>query len=282
MRIHLQSDVHIEFDREPTHTLPGGDVLLLAGDVCVADLLRKERTDKKARAHTRVCDAFFKEECAKYDKVYMILGNHEHYHGVFDNTAMIMREYLKDTNVTLLDKEWVRLNDHWELFGGTMWTDYDQSDWFAMQDAKNKMNDHRIIEKIKPPGDEPVVGGEAKPYVGRFLPEDAVLEYQDTVAELVSHVIDHPDTKKIIMTHHAPTAQSIHPRYAGMRLNAAYYTEMSNWIMDQPDIKYWFHGHMHDNFDYIVGECRVVCNPRGYVGYELNENFQDEFEVVLY
>lgn len=270
MRIHLQSDVHIEFDRKPTHTLAGGETLLLAGDVCVADLLRKERTDKKARAHRRVCDAFFKEECAKYEKVYMILGNHEHYHGVFDNTAMIMREYLKDTNVTLLDKEWVRLNDHWELFGGTMWTDFNQSDWFAMQDAKNKMNDHLIIEKVE--------GEDLK----RFLPEDAVLEYQDTVAELVSHVIDHPDTKKIIMTHHAPCAQSIAARFQGMRLNAAYYTEMSNWIIDQPDLKYWFHGHMHDYFDYIVGDCRVVCNPRGYAGYELNEEFKPEFEVVLY
>lgn len=280
MRIHLNSDVHIEFDREPTHTLAGGETLLLAGDVCVADLLRKERTDKKAIKHRRVCDAFFKEECAKYEKVYMIMGNHEHYHGVFDNTAMILREYLQDTNVTLLDKEWVRLNDHWELFGGTMWTDYDQSDWFAMQDAKNKMNDHRIIEKIKQ-GDEPVIG-EKKPFVGRFLPEDAVEEYRDTVAELVSHVIDHTDTKKIVMTHHAPCAQSIAARFQGMRLNAAYYTEMSGWIMDQPDIKYWFHGHMHDSFDYIIGDCRVVCNPRGYAGYELNEEFDKQFEVVLY
>ena len=275
MKIHLNSDVHIEFDQQPTHTLVGGDVLLLAGDVCVADLLRKERTDKKAIRHRRVCDAFFKEECAKYEKVYMIMGNHEHYHGVFDNTAMIMREYLRDTNVTLLDKEWTDLNEHWQLFGGTMWTDYDQSDWFAMQDAKNKMNDHRIIEKIK---GEAVNGT----VMGRFLPEDAVEEYRDTVAELVSHVIDNPEKKKIVMTHHAPCAQSIHPRYQGMRLNAAYYTEMSGWIMDQPDIKYWFHGHMHDSFDYIVGDCRVVCNPRGYAGYELNESFDKQFEIELY
>lgn len=27
----------------------------------------------------------------------------------------------------------------------------------------------------------------------------------------------------------------------------------------------WIHGHMHGSFDYVVAECRVVCNPRGYV-----------------
>lgn len=26
----------------------------------------------------------------------------------------------------------------------------------------------------------------------------------------------------------------------------------------------WLHGHVHDSFDYRVGRCRVVCNPRGY------------------
>jgi len=270
MKIHVCSDLHIEFDKQPTVKLAGGDTLLLAGDVCVADHLRKERTDAKANKYRRLYDAFFNEECAKYDNVYFILGNHEHYNGVFDNTAMIMREYLRDTNVTLLDKEWVMLNDNWQLFGGTMWTDYDSSDWFAMQDAKNKMNDHRIIKKIR------------EDKTGTFHPTDAVLEYQDTVAELVSGIHDRPAIQTIVMTHHAPCAQSIHPRFTGQRLNAAYYTEMSNWIMDTAQIKYWFHGHMHDNFDYVVGDCRVVCNPRGYAGYELNESFNNEFEIEIY
>ena len=38
--------------------------------------------------------------------------------------------------------------------------------------------------------------------------------------------------------------------------------------MDRPQIKLWTHGHTHHEFDYMVGSTRVVCNPRGYVGYE--------------
>jgi hypothetical protein len=30
----------------------------------------------------------------------------------------------------------------------------------------------------------------------------------------------------------------------------------------------WTHGHTHHEFDYMVGSTRVVCNPRGYIGYE--------------
>jgi len=77
MKIHVCSDLHIEFDKQPTVKLAGGDTLLLAGDVCVADHLRKERTDAKANKYRRLYDAFFNEECAKYDNVYFILGNHD-------------------------------------------------------------------------------------------------------------------------------------------------------------------------------------------------------------
>jgi hypothetical protein len=46
-------------------------------------------------------------------------------------------------------------------------------------------------------------------------------------------------------------------------------------------IKFWFHGHMHDSIDYQVGECRVLCNPRGYNYYQLNPNFEQFFELEI-
>jgi hypothetical protein len=27
----------------------------------------------------------------------------------------------------------------------------------------------------------------------------------------------------------------------------------------------WVHGHVHNSARYRIGDCRVVCNPRGYV-----------------
>lgn len=278
MKIQIANDIHLEFDPGPGNfTLPGGEILLLPGDVCVATYLRKERTDKLARKHAKVCRMFFDHTCARYEKVYMIMGNHEHYHGIFDYTAEVLREFLEGTNVTLLDKEWVKLKEGWSLFGGTLWTNYNNRDWFAMHAAKDKMNDHTIIKQVKP------VAGVYGDYLGRFLPNDAADEHDKCMKAFAEGVydMDRIDDNKIIMTHHAPCAKSVHPRFAGDLLNYAYYTELSNEMLDNPTIKYWLHGHMHDNWDYNVGECRVLCNPRGYQGYALNEGFILNFELEI-
>lgn len=277
MKIQVYNDIHLEFDQGPNFPLPGGEVLLLAGDVCVATYLRKNRTDKLARKHAKVCAAFFNEQCAKYEKVYYIMGNHEHYHHIFDYTAEVLREFLEGTNVTLLDNEWVKLKEGWSLFGGTLWTDYNNNDWFARHAAQDKMNDHTIIKKIKP-----VNNPYGEPF-GRFLPTDAFDEHvkcRDAITE-GQYDMDRIDDNKIIMTHHAPTARSVHPRFTGDILNYAYYTALEDIMLDNPTIKYWFHGHMHDNWDYEVGECRVICNPRGYAGYALNEDFNPKFELEI-
>lgn len=272
MKINILNDLHLEFDRGPTLALPGGETLLLAGDICVAAYLRPNRTDKDARKHVNVCKAFFHQECAKYERVYYVMGNHEHYNGIFDYTAETLREFLEGTNVTLLDKEWVKLKDGWSLFGGTLWTNYNNRNWFAMHAAKDKMNDHTIIKCMQQDNK-----------LTRFLPTDAADEHDRCFAEIAEGMydMDRIDDNKIIMTHHAPCGKSIHPRFTGDLLNYAYYTELGNEIADNLTFKYWIHGHMHDTWDYTVGECRVLCNPRGYQGHQLNPEFNTQFEFEI-
>jgi Icc-related predicted phosphoesterase len=275
MKICCLNDLHLEFDRQPTLKLAGGDVLLLPGDVVVAAYLRPDRTDKDARVMRRVADAFFKEE---FNRVYYIMGNHEHYRGVYDHTAEVLREYLEGTNVTLLDKEFVDLDDGWQLFGGTFWTDYNNDDYFAKHNAQNRMCDHTVIKKLRNvPRQTPVVGN--------FKPDDALVEFKTTIKTLEEGLYDYKriDRKTIVMSHHAPSSKSVHPQFADdVLMNHAYYSDLSGLILDHPEIKYWFHGHMHDNHDYMVGDdCRVVCNPRGYSGYELNHGFDSEFNVEI-
>lgn len=265
MKLHLHSDLHLEFG---DHTLAGGDTLLLAGDVCVADYLRPERTDKDALRHAERCKRFFGDECAKYDKVFYIMGNHEHYHGVFDNNEGILRDFLKDTNVTLLVNQFAELTDGWKLFGGTFWTDYNREDWYCVHAAKDMMNDHHVIRKMWE-------GVERK-----FTPRQALDEHHRAKLKLMNGL--RTDDKVIVMTHHAPHYRSVHPRYHGQLMNGAYYSDQEELILDNPCIKYWFHGHMHDTFDYMVGDhCRVGCNPRGYVGYQVNKEYNPLFEIEL-
>ena len=51
-------------------------------------------------------------------------------------------------------------------------------------------------------------------------------------------------------------------------MNGGYCSDLSETILDNENIKYWVHGHVHDDFDYTIGETRVACNPRGYAKYE--------------
>jgi len=43
----------------------------------------------------------------------------------------------------------------------------------------------------------------------------------------------------------------------------------------------WCHGHIHESSRYMLGECMVVSNPRGYYDYEENLGFDNEFEMTL-
>ena len=77
------------------------------------------------------------------------------------------------------------------------------------------------------------------------------------------------DQKFVVVGHHSPSPQSIHPMYANDTImNGGYSSNLEEFIQDHPQIKLWTHGHTHHNFDYVIGETRVICNPRGYINYE--------------
>jgi hypothetical protein len=71
----------------------------------------------------------------------------------------------------------------------------------------------------------------------------------------------------IIVSHHTPSLQSVHEKYRGSPFNPSFSNNLDEQIlaMKKPP-KLWIHGHTHDEFDYMIGETRVVCHPRGYKG----------------
>ena len=97
------------------------------------------------------------------------------------------------------------------------------------------------------------------------------------------HVIEGKFNEKfVVVGHHSPSTQSIHPRYKDDTLmNGGYSSDLSEFILDHPQIKVWTHGHMHDKFDYMIGSTRIICNPRGYINYEESAyNFKLEYFEV--
>jgi hypothetical protein len=115
------------------------------------------------------------------------------------------------------------------------------------------MNDFRVIKN----GD------------GRFSPEASVQEHTAMLKFVEESIAANPTAKYVVVGHHAPSKASTHAQYADQTMvNGAYSSNLDEFIMDRPQIKLWTHGHTHHEFDYMIGSCRVMCNPRGYDGYE--------------
>jgi hypothetical protein len=67
----------------------------------------------------------------------------------------------------------------------------------------------------------------------------------------------------VVITHHMPSALSVHEKYTDDALNLFFLCEMDDVILDLKP-KLWIHGHTHVPFDYKLGDTRVLCNPKGY------------------
>ena len=65
-------------------------------------------------------------------------------------------------------------------------------------------------------------------------------------------------------------------------MNGAYSSDLSEFILDHPQIQAWVHGHTHYNFDYMIGSTRILCNPRGYVGYERGTQEEDPYHAQVF
>ena len=69
--------------------------------------------------------------------------------------------------------------------------------------------------------------------------------------------------KTVVITHHAPSPRSIHPRFAGDECNPGFASNLEAMIQRfQPAL--WVHGHVHNAVDEQLGRTRILANPRGY------------------
>jgi hypothetical protein len=73
----------------------------------------------------------------------------------------------------------------------------------------------------------------------------------------------HSKNKKVVVTHHAPSMRSVAQCHREDIVSAAFASHMDN-VVRESGARVWIHGHGHATFDYVIGNTRVVCNPRGY------------------
>ena len=284
MKIKLVSDLHLEFSDINIQNDQDYDVLILGGDIMIAqdlhdhiaadfnpysagsftDLTRKQERVQRFRD-------FFKRCSFQFPHVIYIMGNHEFYHGKFYAAIDYMREECaKYPNVYMLEQD-MKIIDDVVFVGGTLWTDMNDRDPLTMNAIKDLMNDFRIVRNDKRE-------------FAKMSALDVAIRHDKTLGYIKLIVQEHKDKRCVVVGHHAPSFKSVSEQYASQTLmNGGYASDLSEFIMDHPQIKLWTHGHMHQPFDYVIGETRVVCNPRGYEndGYSENSGWNPNIVIEL-
>jgi len=270
MKISLVSDLHL--DISGYCEMPGGDVLIVAGDSFEARKFTKEHHSTKTLYPTGIpnkefpCSEFFYTECAKYNRVFMVMGNHEHYGGYFGKTYGELLGRLP-ANVTLLEDQVEEYNGVM-FMGSTLWTDLNKGDPITAMHLKHSMSDFKAITNYYP----------AKNLYHKLTPEHTAETHLKTKQFFKLMLEEHRDKPFVIITHHAPSFQSVNEKYKhDTTMNGGYASDLSEFILDNENIKVWVHGHMHDPVSYYIGETRIVTNPRGYVGWEDTSHFDPGF-----
>jgi Icc-related predicted phosphoesterase len=278
MKIALASDVHLEFGQLEIANTEGADVLILSGDICVANDLN-ERADPNILGmsdKSNLYHAFFQKCSEEFKQVIYIAGNHEHYHGDYAKSIPRIRAnlaYLK--NLHFLDKEFVTFDDV-TFIGGTLWTDMNKEDPSTLFSIKGYMNDYQIIKNSDRELNfkTPVYGVKKDGYtdytkvvsykfdvrVAKFSPEDSVVDHKAMLAFIDETVKGMHTEKFVVVGHHSPSKLSTKPQYEkDVMLNGAYSSDLSEFILDHPQIKMWTHGHTHHEFDYMISDTRGEC-----------------------
>lgn len=264
MLIRLHSDLHTEFfplskpemldDLIPSIKGEEDMVLVLAGDI-IAEV------DGWKNSALDIYTPWIKDLSQRHKAIIYIAGNHEGYYSSFQ-TAFEFLDNLdsKLDNFHFLNND-VKVIDDVRFLGTTLWTPLDGPlDMFYIQD----MNDVDVIRNWH--------------YQAW---RDA---YQQARYFLESTLPQPHDGKTVVVTHHAPSFESIMDAYKGDVLNMAYASNQTELMFDN-DIALWCHGHVHNTNDYIAGggetKTRVVSNPHGYYNKEHNEYVNAQYKPSL-
>ena len=265
MKITVVSDLHLEFsDCFDIKNADNADVLILSGDIMIAEDLHDHPYVPSIYEHGAFADLgrkqkrvqifrdFLKRMSNLFPHVIYVAGNHEFYNGKFYKGLQYLRDECSQyPNVYFMEND-CKLIDDVMFVGATLWTDMNKGDPITLHSIRDMMNDFRIIKN------------DQKGYTN-LKPADVAIRHKETLKYFQSVLDENKERRCVIVGHHSPSYQSMHPMYANDHLmNGAYHSDLSEFIFDNPQVVLWTHGHTHHCFDYQIGNCRIVCNPRGY------------------
>jgi len=231
MKIQILSDLHLDFSSMRIEE-NNADLVILAGDIHIG-----------AKG---VKWAMYQFDCP----VLYVPGNHEYYmpEWEMDQILLEMRYISEGSHVHILDRDSFEL-DGVRFLGTTLWTDLHDKPFSGIECGVIGSDTGNICV--------------AK---GKGFTSDIAQPLFEKNKAWLKHELSKPFSgTTVVITHHAPSGQSLHSEFASNPWNSCFITDMEEFMGDA--VKLWVHGHTHSSFDYCVNGTRVVCNPRGYTNH---------------
>lgn len=240
MKIALLSDIHMEHGIRPEIKLNEDvDVLVMAGDIGY---------------NVEAIDYVWTTFSTRCRHIVFVAGNHEYYRGVYQPVLAAMKAHASEfVNFHFLENEAIEI-DGYHFIGATAWSDFRMcaSRALAIHQGEN-WADYRAISWRE---------GEK---TRLFHPNDSLLMNSNSHTYIFSEIASRGRAKTIVVTHFAPSPNSISKAFQLSNSNFFY---ANTWTGDIDEFGplLWLHGHTHSMFDYMIGNTRVLCNPMGYPG----------------
>jgi predicted phosphodiesterase len=244
MTFRLISDIHIDCNKPDEVILKedDSDVIVVPGDICSIHNFAQ----------------WVEAQCNKYKAIVIVLGNHDYWKMSVDNAHRKWKEGLSKKlpqdlfdRIHILEKEYVDIGDT-RYFGTTLWTDMDKMDVSSMQAIKESMVDYKRIRMLNG--------------ARRLTPQDVIKEHIKA-KEWLTKAVELPwEGHKVIVTHHAPSFDSLYPFFGKDSVSGAYASDLEDMLQHavSNQVFTWVHGHTHAATRYEINGLNIIVNPFGY------------------
>ena len=244
MKIRLLSDLHLE-GYPYYYEYKNEDILVLAGDI-----------------HTSGRHSFIIDQIPNNVQILMVAGNHEYYSSDFNSVNewadALHEEY---PNFCFLENRSIKIGGV-NFYGGTMFTDfnlYGDVDK-AIAFAKRGIADFTWIENN-----------------GKRWSTDNHLEQHAIFKTGLEKFLTETHDKRVVISHFVPSPSCMDPQYKDSLLNPYFISDMDKYMGWKG---LWLFGHTHSSMDKMIGDTRLLCNPKGY-GTENSRGFINDLIVEI-
>jgi hypothetical protein len=267
VKIQLMSDLHLE--GHPSYAprpAPDAGLLVLAGDI--GSYQRGSRLNEDEFGLAR-----FSPLRGWPVPVLYVPGNHEYDALDFDATHARLRDTCDRLGITWLERE-VRVFGDVRFVGTTLWADFDA---LARQPGRSeptvqeqlKMR-HKAFRAANFYLQKAAAMRHGRPMLAEEWREQALV----CEAWLRDALAASFDGSTVVVTHFAPSLRSADPRYGVTPATAGFCNSLDDLFVHA---RFWLHGHLHCQQDYVVDGCRVIANTLGYASKGEQEGFREDF-----